>query len=293
MTGQLKRHPHLFFKDVRLKKKSPPISFELRPQVHAILAPSMEIGDDVVRCGSGMVLPYRGKVSYGSVEPGRTPKLRGRIGTLLRREPPLGGEGRVREYLEHILFLQNQSGQRGGKPSSPDEVPYVGSLLDRPARDLNPKERRLLALGLALNLEDPALLLLHDPLTDLEADLAHALISEMSKRANEGAIVACIVPTERAAKQLSDRVHDLQGRRVVPPEVHFLVRSERVREVASLLSKSHEILSTEIRSSGDLIIGARSEEEAAREITQAICAVQVNVFEVRRVVLPLKENTHA
>ncbi len=287
------RHAHLFFKAVRLEKKTPPISLELRPRVHAILAPSTEVGDELVRCGAGMTLPHRGRVLLGSEEPARTPRLRARIGTLLRDEPPLDHEGSVRSYLERVLGLRHRSMGREGNAPAPEEVPHVAELLGRPAAGLSATERRLVALGLALHLESPAMILLHDPLTDVGADLAHALIGEMSKKADDGAIVACIVPTERAARQLSDRVHDLQGRPVTSPPAHFLIRSERVRDVASLLSKSQHIISTELKPSGDLLLGARSESAAADEITQALCAAQVDVFEVRRVFPPFLEGADA
>jgi ABC-type cobalamin/Fe3+-siderophores transport system ATPase subunit len=303
MESVNERRSHLFVKQARFAKKAPALSFELRPQVHAVLARSEEQGENFVRYAAGMAQPKRGKLLLGSVEPCKTPELRARIGSLLRHEPPLTlGMGSdpftVRDYLAYVLTLRRhattQTGsatpeQRIPEPQRAPElqdVPYVSALLDRPASSLDNQERRHVALGLALSIAEPLLLVLHDPLSDLQSEVTSSLLEKLGKYAEEGTIVACVVPTERSARQLSERIHRLEPTLNGEGEILFLIRSERPRDVASTLSRSRNILSTQIRPSGDLIVSATSEESAAADITEALALTQVEVFEVRRVAAP-------
>lgn len=295
MTGETERHLHLFVKQVRFGTKSPALSFELRPDVHAVFARSDEQGENFVRYASGMAQPTRGKILLGRTEPGRSPELRARIGSLLRNEPPLfsikraGHAGTVREYLAHVLKLRHDASgtaSAAGPPPEPQTLPYVAELLDRPVGTLNNQERRHVALGLALSIAQPLLLVLHDPLFDLTSGLAPSLLEKLAQYAKAGAIVACVVPTERAARQLSERIHPLEPSMHRDMGIRFLIRSERPRDVAGSLARSRSIISTQIHPNGDLIVSAASEETAAADITQALSQTQVEVFEVRRVSSP-------
>lgn len=294
MTGEHEQRMHLFVKQARFAKKAPALSFELRPEMHAIVAREVAQAEEFVRVAAGMAEPMRGKILLGSAEPCRSPELRVRIGSLLRNEPPLasGNAGRVdtvRDYLAYILRLRHgASGASGasGPPPNPQTVPYADELLDRPSHSLNNQERRQLALGLALSITQPSLLVLSDPLFDLKREFASSLLERLGQCAKDGAIVACVVPTERAARQLSHRIHHLEPSMSGDTQIQFLIRSERPRDVASSLARSRNIISTKIRESGDLIVCVDSEEAAAADITGALAITQVEVFEVRRVSSP-------
>lgn len=274
---------HLFVREARFLKKVPSISLELRPGVHAIVARSEAQGDSFVRGVSGMLKPLRGRVLLGSEEPGNTPELRARIGSLLQSEPEFRDAAPVRAYLTRILALRIRVDGSEGPAPDPENMPYVTELLDRPLLSLTGRERRQVALSLALSVPRPLLLVLNDPLRDLDTDLGANLLGALGTFAEEGAIVACVVPTERAARQLSERVHHLEPFLDEEREALFLIRSERPRDVASSLAKSRNITATRIRPSGDLIVSAATEEAAAGDITQALASTQVEVFEVRRV----------
>lgn len=277
------KRPHLFVKEARFQKKSPRISLELRPQVHAIVARSEEQGDGFVRGASGMIQPVRGIVLLGDAEPCKTPALRARIGSLLRTEPELRDAGTVGQYLGRILALRKKVTGLAEAPTDLKSVPYVQELLERPLVSLNNRERRQVALGLSLSVPKPLLLVLSDPLFELDTDAGSTLLQQLSTFAEEGTIVACVVPTERAARLLTERIHRLEPSSDPDREVLFLIRSERPRDVASSLARSRNITATKIRPSGDLIVSALSEESAASDITQALATTQVEVFEVRRV----------
>lgn len=290
MTRANQRRLHLFVRQARFGEKAPALSFELRPQVHAIVARTEEQGEDFVRSAAGMTQPKRGRILLGESEPYRAPELRARIGSLLRREPPLTHPGTVREYLADILALRHKAAGSSGAPPELQTVPYVAELLDRRCDTLDSRERRHVALGLALTVFEPLLLVLSDPLFDLDAAVTASLLERLGTYAENGAIVACVVPTERAARQLSERIHHLEPSLSRDPEIQFLIRSQRPRDVASSLSRSQNILSTQIRPSGDLIVSATSEESAAADITGALASAQVEVFEVRRVASPEVQN---
>lgn len=283
MIEDLGKRPHLFVREARFQKKSPNISLELRPGMHAVVARSEAQGDHFVRGASGILKPLRGRVFLGSEEPAKTPELRARIGSLLRREPELRDATSVRDYLARILALRLRACGNEGPAPDPATLPHVAELLDRPSLTLSNRERRQVALDLALSIPRPLLLVLNDPLRDLDTDLGATLLEALGTFAEEGTIVACVLPTERAAQQLSERVHRLEPFLDEERETLFLIRSERPRDVASSLAKSRNIMSTKIRTSGDLIVSAASEEKAAGDITQALATTQVEVFEVRRI----------
>lgn len=290
MTNDSARRMHLFVKHVCLARKSSALSFELRPELHAIVARSEEQGEEFVRCASGMTEPRRGKILLGEAEPCRAPALRARIGSLLRCEPPLPHAGTAREYLAHILALRHKSAGNSGPVPEPQALPYVAELLDRRADTLNNQERRAVALGLALSIAEPLLLVLHDPLSDLEGEMTSSLLERLGAYARDGVIVACVVPTERAARHLSERIHRLLPSMNADTEIQFLIRSERPRDVASSLARSPNVLATNIRPSGDLIVSAVSEDSVAADITRALSRAQVEVFEVRRISPPEVQN---
>jgi hypothetical protein len=189
----------------------------------------------------------------------------------------------VRDHVKHVLTLRSALGV--ASLADPDEVPFVGALLDAPPTTLGPLQRRRVALGLALALKHPIGLLLSDPLADLSDDEADDFLKMLSDYEKLGTTIVCIVPSHRAAARLTTKIHH------TTPHMHqdragafFLLRSERPRELAGLLSADPHIISTRVHPEipGELSVEAIDEESGATAITSAVCRAGVEVFEMRQ-----------
>lgn len=277
------RGSHLFFRRVKLTTASRYFSLELRPALHAIVLEGEADSQKFIESACGMSFPARGRVTYGRTSPGKSPSLRRNIGSLLPWEPPLLRTPTVRDHVAHVLSLRKELGAES--LSDPNEVPFVKDLLDASPQDLNVHDRRRIAFGLALSLTRPIALLLYDPLAAASDDEIPLVLSHLHQQEEAGATIACVVPSRRAAALLTTRIHSILSE--VPKSesgAHFLLRSERPRELASLLSTDPCIIATRVHPeiSGELSIEATSEEEGARAITSAVARCGVMVFEMRR-----------
>ena len=88
------------------------------------------------------------------------------------------------------------------------------SLAKRKVGSLSRWEKRSLALGLALAVPAPLLLVLHDPLGELVEVSAESLRNVLMARAKAGACVLLLTPSAHDAASLADDVATLESGRV-------------------------------------------------------------------------------
>lgn len=275
---------HLFFRRVRLLARGPHFSLELGSGAHAVVVGSLEEAQAFVASAIGIEEPQRGRVAYGRTRPGHSPSLRSQLGSLLPNEPALHRGGSTQDHVEHVLALRKQLGVPGAQTAA--DVPLVAKLLARPARDLPPNERRRVALGLALALERPVALVLHDPLSGLSDEETELVSQHLKAHAESPIPVVCTTFTERSGRRITERVHQVaEPSERTTDSAHFLVRAERPREIAALLSQSPDIVALRIHPEieGELSIEAVDESAGAEIITRVVCQSGVEVFEMRRV----------
>jgi ABC-type sulfate/molybdate transport systems ATPase subunit len=162
--------------------------------VHALVGGPDEEGAELVAICAGIVRPKRGTVHLGANRPFQSPETRRLIGALLQVEERLEGP-LVETSVARALGIHGSAvGARAALSSFGAE-----SLLPRSTPSLSPCEARTVALALALALEAPLLLVLHEPFAaglpreDVQARLA--------SRADGGAVVLCVMASAREAAE--------------------------------------------------------------------------------------------
>jgi energy-coupling factor transporter ATP-binding protein EcfA2 len=184
------------------------VSIAFREGTHAVMAEPEAGGVELVALAAGILSPSRGRVTFDGDDPHRTPALRRRTGSLLADEPLLG-EGLVKEAALSVLRARRASG-------SADDVLGPWDLLgfaDRRVSSLSARERRAVALVLALAVTDARVLSLYEPLrVGLDSGQVLARLSEHAAR---GAVVLAVTASAEDAARLSSKPLVLDAGRIV------------------------------------------------------------------------------
>ncbi|MEB2324228.1 MAG: hypothetical protein OZ921_17070 [Sorangiineae bacterium] len=199
---------------------------------------------ELAELAAGISAPARGQVRVAGADPRRDPATRRRIGALLADEPlPLGAT--VRLAVERAL-----APRRGGAPAAEQALAACGLAAWGPRRTdtLSPEERRAVALALALAVPSPALIVLVEPLANLEGVDTNAVRALLDARAEQGACVLSLTASPRDADALGGTLSLLERGRIVrrptsalPRELspgspcELLVRSADARKLAALV----------------------------------------------------------
>lgn len=170
------------------------LDLSLSAGVHALVGGPDEEAAEVVALCAGIVRPKRGTVRLDGAQPFLSPETRGRIGALLRVEEPLEG-GSVEASVARALHLHRSV------TAPRDALTSFGleSLLGRSPADLSPREVRSVALALALSLQAPLLLVLHEPFA---AGLSRGDVeARLLEHAEGGTVVLSILASAREAAE--------------------------------------------------------------------------------------------
>jgi ABC-type multidrug transport system ATPase subunit len=207
----------------------------------------------LVELASGMIRPRLGRVLVAGADPRRSPELRRRIASLQEREEPLPGR-RVRDKLRAALALH------GVRAEAEAALAKLGleRWAERRATELGPRERRSLALAIALAIPEPLLVALHEPLA-ITASVDRALVRrQLSELAAAGSVVICTTASVRDALELGGRTLVLNRGRIVreltngtldelvpgsPAEL--VVRTGAARELAAALASERNVVAVQ------------------------------------------------
>lgn len=158
------------------------LDLSLEAGVHVVTGgPELEVAE-LVSLAAGVTRPAKGSLRLNGVRPFHDGAVRRRTGALLAVEWPL--EARTVEDAVSRALATSETKASAAAVFAP---PWLTALLPRACASLSPVERRKIALALALGLQDPWLLALHEP---LGLGLAFPdLVATLSLRAAAGAVV--------------------------------------------------------------------------------------------------------
>ncbi|MFW5738820.1 MAG: ATP-binding cassette domain-containing protein [Myxococcota bacterium] len=245
--------------------------------IGALIATPADGATALSRVLSGTARPVSGTVRVAGQDPGRSPSLRQRMGVLLD-DATLPDVGRVVDLLALTRTL------RGGEAPRTEwfEPMRLQPLAKRKVPSLTRQERRSVALGLALAVPAPVLLLLYDPLGDVLHGSTDWLRPLLRARAEAGACVLVITPSARDAAALADDVATLEAGRIgramgqpdaeeliVGSPVELLVWCDMARAFASALMLEPEIASLSWSGPGAPVrVHGRDIEACARAVAR-------------------------
>jgi ABC-type multidrug transport system ATPase subunit len=273
---------------------APPLNgaeLRLGPGLHVILGSEADGTGVLIELIAGVSAARRGSVRVAGRDPRTTPPVRQRIGAVLAEEqaPPA-------KTVADVLTLVGRAGNdRNTSERLLDELD-LRSWTTRSIESLSAYERRTLALVLALGLENPAVLALHEPLL-LAPSRRGRLLERLIDRASQGAVVVCATASTRDAAELGGSVFLLEHGRFVrrpgqplalelaPGTMPYLrVQCADARRLASELIKDPSVVAVEWRYAepgGELVVRGVDPEavslnvaRAARSTNTAVMAMQ-------------------
>ncbi len=182
---------------------APPLngaSIELGPGLHVVLGAELDGTAALVALLAGVAAPRRGTIAVAGQNPRTTPTLRRRIGALLAAEelPPAATVSGIFELLLRARGDRRSAAELLGNA---DLVAWAARSTD----SLSFADRRRIALSIALSIEEPALLVLHEPLVAAGSERARCR-DQIAERAARGACVVATTASVRDADELGGTV---------------------------------------------------------------------------------------
>lgn len=188
---------------------------------------------------AGLARPTSGVLTVAGERPFDSPSTRAKIGALLL-DPQLPDVGTVRELLAVNRAIR---GERTDREPWYDAL-GIAELSRLRVGALDRRQARAVALGIALSIPSPSLLVLHDPLAEVTRADAQVLRQLLSDRAQEGACVLVLTSSAADAAALADDVATLQrghiGRAIGAPDVDEMARGATL-EVRVWTNKPREV----------------------------------------------------
>jgi ABC-type thiamine transport system ATPase subunit len=182
--------------------------------------------DELVEIIAGILRPRRGKVRVFGRDPYGAPDVRRRLASLLAVEELLD-EPTLEASVGKTLALRESNLRARDVLDAFD----LGGLVESRPNALGGSERRAVALALALSVDAPSVVVLHEPLS-AGAPRARVLSGLATLGAN--AVVIAITASLRDAQALGGRIVRV-GRRGVVPDGDAAVPPRAVELVAKLL----------------------------------------------------------
>ncbi len=215
------------------------LGMRLDPGLHVVWSADADASAELADVLSGVRSPRRGSVRVFDADPFAAPMTRRRIGSLLASEPPLLASD-VRSHVEAVRRLR----ETPSFDELAERAPWLSALGQRPSSSLDARERRLVAAALALESNQPQLVVLHEPF-DLAPEVDPAwLFARIAQLATSEAVVVCITRDERDARRIGGSIWRLSGRTSpARRSIELLVRAEDPRALAARLSTHPAVVS--------------------------------------------------
>lgn len=263
------------------------VSLSIDPGMTVCLGRPEDGASALVALAAGARAPRSGRVRVVGTDPRRTPLARRRIGAVLELEELPGR--RVQDAVATALRLHGAAADPGAALARIG----IGSWGPRRIDQLTIRERRSVALGIALALPEPALLALFEPLAYMPGVDRAETRRLLSEAALAGTIVLCATASVRDALELGGTLLVLSQGRVVRQLAQataldlapassgaLLVRAEPARDLVAALANRAAITAVEWNereAPGQLVVRGNDLEAASQTVVQAARLAGVRV----------------
>ena len=249
----------------------------LGPGHHVLLGRVSDGSEVFIRLVAGLERPRRGSVRVNGRDPWRSPEARRSVGSLLTQESLLPALT-VAEAVSKALSLRGDS-----RPQHHVLDAFkLGAWGPRRIESLAAGERRSVALALALSIPGPAVLALHEPLSDLPRLARNAILERLAVAASDATCVVSATSSAHDAALLSDDVLLLDrgriARRPPPPlsthlapgsALALVVRTPDPRSLAAGLARVGHVTGMrwdDVRAPGELVVRGPDLDEVSKAV---------------------------
>ncbi len=257
----------------RLRVGAATLGATLEPGRHVFWGTPRDGTAELIAHLAGASLMRRGTVQVGGIDPLRSPSTRCAIASLLHDEPPLEGH----TVSEHFALAGRARGIDAKAPS------FVAPLLERPSGTLDERERRLVALGLALSHPQPRLVALHEPFALCPPAGEAELWERLDTWEKDGAVVVCATADRKAAQRIGGRLWSLSGKTFSQDEVvELLVRVDAARSLAARLAEhpAADAVAFDATRPRDVRVRGANLEALAVAVQESVLAEKCALFEL-------------
>jgi len=192
------------------------VDLEVRSgEFFAILGPSAAGKTTTLRTIAGLERPETGSVTFDDRDLTRAP-VQGRGMAMIFQTFALYPHLSVRDNLAYPLRQRKTTAvERTGRIQQIASMLKITHTLDRKPNTMSGGEQQRLAIGRAL-IQDPNLLLLDEPLTNLDAKLRHETRAEFKRLHRElGMTMVYATPDQLEALSMGERIAILKDGRIV------------------------------------------------------------------------------
>lgn len=162
-----------------------------------VLATPADGGSDLPLVSGGLLVPRRGTVRIGGLDPARSPEVRARLGLVLAEESPFAAPSLL-EAVRQMLALRGQASD----PRVLLDRHGLGAVSGVSPEKAGAQARRHLAWALALELAEPHALVVHEPLSLGPLASRERTRTELLARAESGVPVLVVTASPRDASEL-------------------------------------------------------------------------------------------
>jgi ABC-2 type transport system ATP-binding protein len=179
---------------------APPLNgaeLEFGAGLHVALGSEADGAAMLAPLAAGLIAPQRGTLRVAGLDPRRSPEIRRRIGTLCSTEE-LFPARTIAHAVSAVLDAHE------AKTDARSVLAGLGlaAWAARTPASLSGDERRSVVLALALGVPDPALLVLHEPLSRLPGIDQGALRERLTALSAREACIVCTTASARDAVEL-------------------------------------------------------------------------------------------
>lgn len=260
------------------------ITAAFAPGAHTVLGTERDGTGTLIALCAGLVPPGAGSVLVDGVAPFRHAAARRTIASLAAEEalPPS-------HTVQRALDLALRARGSAVAASALLEAAGLGRFAKHAPDTLSARERRALALVLALAHPKPRLLALHEPLALVGLVTESFVLEALTRHASTGSIIVCTASRVEDATRLGgatsalDRGIWLDSARARLPlsEVTLRVRTPEPRRLAARLSEAPDITAVEWAGGPELLIRGRELLSVASSVVSNARAEAIRIEALR------------
>ena len=261
------------------------ISGTLSEGCHTVVGSARDGTGELLRLAAGLVRASSGRVTLDGAQAWSSSRVRRRIAAVCADEALPPGRDVAGSFQ---LALQARGDARSAV--SVLEAAGLGAFSARPVSSLDARERRAVALGIALSHPDAQLTVLHEPLNLLDLVSEKYLFGALQRLSDSRAIVLCTANRLEDATRLGGEVSALERglwldsprARLPLAAIVIRVQTPEPERLVECLKRVPEVLRTQWTSGQEVRVFGSEPEQVLRSIVSGARAAAIRIAAIKQ-----------